>query len=177
MVDIYLFSRSKGSNVDPISGFFTSNIAWIPFKFPWLLLPHTLGERKSWPWHNFKVTEVKLWFLSLGFVQISISHIAWIPFELHRIVALDNIIHYWKKTADLNLLPRPQESNFPPAVTLLSDFLQGICRPSSETLLDSCLQPPRVQKGRLLTLTCFHGHRCQIYIGYSQKFYYPHGSY
>ena len=48
-----------------------------------------------------------------------------------------------------------------PPVTLSGDFLQGICCHSIQTLLDCCLGSSRVQKGRWLTLTYFHGHRGQ----------------
>ena len=94
--------------------------------------------------------------LILGFMHFSTLHIAWIPFKFYRIVALD---HLGKDTADL--LSRSQGSNFPPHVTLLSDFLQGICRHSIQTLLDCCLGLLRVHREKWLTLTYFHGHRGQ----------------
>ena len=98
--------------------------------------------------------------LILGFVHFSTLLIAWIPFKFYSIL-LWIIYTRDKETANLDLLSRSQGSNFPPPVTLFSDFLQGLCRHPIQTLLDCCLGPPKVPKGRWLTLTYFQGHRGQ----------------
>ena len=130
--------------------------------FTWLLLQTIKGaEREMVEIDLFSRSQGWNVHIILGFVHYSISYIAYIPCRFSMIVALDQIHlgkrHSWCwpifKVTGVKLFTA---CNF---VQLI--LLQSICRHSIQILLDCCLEPPRVQKGRWLTLTYFRGHRGQ----------------
>ena len=92
MVDGALFSRSQGSNVDLISGFshfFTSNIAWRPFKFFRFVALDRYTRAKG-------TVEIDLFSMSRG-----VKH--WPNF---RVCALFHFTYTRAKdTADIDLFP------------------------------------------------------------------------
>ena len=140
----------KGNEILLLSCYKVHILHGFNLKFTGLLLFTTYTRGKDTvDLDIFSRSQMSNFDLILGFVQFSTSLILWIIYTRD------------KETANLDLLSRSQGSNFLPPLTLFSHFLQGLCRHPIQILLDCCLGPPKVQKGKWLTLTYFHDHMSQ----------------